>query len=152
MDISTPDRATSGTIARPPHTFSGSVLPFDLHSEVESLRREMSQRSETRFSKTLIRESDFSLVLIALEQGSTIQEHTAPGEVVVQAVSGRVRLVAGESFDLAAGQLLALAPGVALHLEALEPSAVLLTVARSAVPVIANLAHTATDAAVEGKA
>lgn len=129
----------TGSIGRAAHQVTGSALPFQLQREVAALRLEMSVRSENRLSKTLIREEDFSMILLVMEKGSSIQEHPAPGEVVAQALDGHLNVQAGDRFELAGGDLLAIAPGVAYSLEAQEPSVLLLTVARNALPRVATI-------------
>ena len=68
--------------------------------------------------------------VIALTAGSALSEHENPGEATVHVLAGRVRLVAGRnSWDGRSGDLL-LMPDSPHSLEALEDSAVLLTVAK----------------------
>ncbi|MEP6761040.1 MAG: cupin domain-containing protein [Sporichthyaceae bacterium] len=68
--------------------------------------------------------------LIALVAGQTMNEHENPGEATVHVLHGRVRLVSGEtSWDGAPGDLL-IVPQARHALEALETSAILLTVAK----------------------
>ena len=68
--------------------------------------------------------------LIALVAGQTMDEHENPGEATVHVLHGRVRLVSGEtSWDGAPGDLL-IVPQARHALEALETSAILLTVAK----------------------
>jgi quercetin dioxygenase-like cupin family protein len=67
--------------------------------------------------------------LIALAAGQQLEEHESPGEATLQVLAGRVRLRAGESsWEAATGELLVV-PDARHALEALEASAVLLTVA-----------------------
>jgi quercetin dioxygenase-like cupin family protein len=68
--------------------------------------------------------------MIALAAGASLDEHESPGEATVHVIRGRVRLIAGtNSWEGSAGDLLIVPP--ARHaLEALEPSAILLTVAK----------------------
>jgi quercetin dioxygenase-like cupin family protein len=67
--------------------------------------------------------------LIALVAGRRLEEHANPGEATVQVLSGHVRLTAGEAgWDGRAGDLLVV-PDSVHALEALDDSAVLLTVA-----------------------
>jgi quercetin dioxygenase-like cupin family protein len=69
--------------------------------------------------------------VIALDAGSVMADHLSPGEATIQVLQGRVRLTAGkDSWDLRSGDLLDL-PEDRQSIEALEPSVVLLTVAKS---------------------
>ncbi len=68
--------------------------------------------------------------VIALASGEMLDEHENPGEATVHVLRGRVRLSAGEnSWDGSPGDLL-IVPDSLHTLEALESSAVLLTVAK----------------------
>jgi quercetin dioxygenase-like cupin family protein len=69
--------------------------------------------------------------LIALSAGANLAEHENPGEATVYVVRGRVRLLSGdEVWEGMAGDLLIVPP--ARHsLEAVEDSALLLSVAKA---------------------
>lgn len=69
--------------------------------------------------------------LIALTAGTTMAEHESPGDATLLVVMGRVRLSAGDdAWEGRSGDLIVIPP--ARHtLEALEDSAVLLTVAKT---------------------
>ena len=95
----------------------------------KSLRREEGWTSG-RNSKTIVKHPDLRLVLTVMKANTSIHEHSAAGSTSVQTISGHIRMrVAGQEFDLPAGHLLALDAAVPHDVEALEDSALVLTVA-----------------------
>lgn len=69
--------------------------------------------------------------VVALVDGSALDEHESPGEATLQVLTGRVQLTASDDAWIGrAGDLLVIPP--ARHsLQALEDSTILLTVAKS---------------------
>ena len=68
--------------------------------------------------------------VIAMNAGQRLDEHENPGEATVHVLHGRVRLIAGQtSWEGSPGDLL-IVPKERHALEALETSAILLTVAK----------------------
>lgn len=105
-----------------------SSLIAQAKQQLKSAQQERSGRS----AKTVYGGHEHLLrqTVIALVGGQVLSEHANPGEATVYVLQGRVRLAAGEAaWDGAPGDLLIVPDG--LHsLEALEDSAVLLTVAK----------------------
>lgn len=97
---------------------------------MERLYDEEGWRDGKRNAKTLVKEPDFRMVLVALPHGARLEEHRAPGRISIHAVRGHVRVrAANQLVDLPAGHILALEQNIAHDVEALEESAFLLTIA-----------------------
>ena len=114
-----------------PHAppLTSAFLEFDVMAEIERLHDETTWNTGQN-ARTLIKYDDFRVVLIALKVGARIPEHTAKGRISLHALSGHIRLNAsGRTFDLRAGSLVALDSDVPHDLEALQESAILLTIA-----------------------
>jgi quercetin dioxygenase-like cupin family protein len=110
-------------------TLSGSVLQFNLASELDQLHRDESWLHPTgRSSKTLVKYPDLRIVLIAMKANTRMHEHTAAGRISVHSLNGHIRLHLPEQVvDLPVGHLLTLDQCVPHEVEASEDSAFLLT-------------------------
>jgi quercetin dioxygenase-like cupin family protein len=106
------------------------LLQIDLERELQQLRREDSWQRETgRSSKTLAKYPDFRIVLILMKSGTRMRQHRAEGRISIQQLKGEVRIhLADRKVTLSTGQLLVLDCGVLHDVEALEESALLLTI------------------------
>jgi quercetin dioxygenase-like cupin family protein len=106
------------------------LLQIDLERELQQLRREDSWQRETgRSSKTLAKYPDFRIVLILMKSGTRMRQHRAEGRVSIQQLEGRVCVhLANRKVTVSAGHLLVLDCGVLHDVEALEESALLLTI------------------------
>lgn len=125
-----PAGETSGSRQRPPQQLAGPILAFDLQREQEQLRQEESYRGGDRNAKTLVKEHRLSVVLTVMKQGTRLREHTAPGPISVQTLTGHIRLHAlGDTIDLPIGHVVTLGTDIAHDVEAVEESAFLLTIA-----------------------
>lgn len=111
-------------------TLSGSVLQFNLASELDELHRDASWvQPAGRSSKTLVKYADLRIVLIAMKANTRMHEHTAAGRISVHSLKGHIRLhLPDQVVDLPVGLLVALDQCVAHDVEATEDSAFLLTV------------------------
>src|SRR6202162_4662242 len=110
-------------------TLSGSVLQFNLASELDQLHRDEAWLHPTgRSSKTLVKYPDLRIVLIAMKANTRMHEHTAAGRISVHSLNGHIRIHLPEQVvDLPVGHLLALDHCVPHDVEASEDSAFLLT-------------------------
>jgi hypothetical protein len=111
-----------------PQPMAAPFLEFDLTRELEQLHCE-AQPMSGQNAKTLVKYDDFRVVLIVLKAHSSIRNTTRMDESpsrpsVVTSACARER-----TFDLPAGSLLALEQGVKHDVEALQDSALLLTIA-----------------------
>jgi quercetin dioxygenase-like cupin family protein len=106
------------------------LLEIDFERELQQLRGEDSWQRETgRSSKTLAKYPDFRIVLILMKSGTQMRQHKAEGRVSIQQLKGHVCIhLADRKVNLSAGHLLVLDCGVLHDVEALEESALLLTI------------------------
>lgn len=89
------------------------------------------EASSGRSSRTVVGGNEHALrqTVIALTAGQTLDDHENPGEATLHVLHGHVRLAAGDAaWEGSPGDLL-IVPAARHTLEALDSSAVLLTVA-----------------------
>ena len=116
---------------RRPHTpsMADAFMEFDLAAEIHRLQAETTWNTGQN-ARTLVKYDDLRVVLIALAAKARLPEHKAEGRISVHVLSGHIQLRASErTFNLRPGGLLAIDQGVRHDVEALEESALLLTVA-----------------------
>jgi quercetin dioxygenase-like cupin family protein len=105
------------------------LMDFNLAEETAQLHDEEAWLRTGRNSKTLVKQPDFRIVLIALQKGGHIEEHSADARISIYTLSGNVKLQLPEqTVDLPGGHLLVLDRALEHSLEALEESAILLTI------------------------
>jgi quercetin dioxygenase-like cupin family protein len=82
-------------------------------------------------TETLVETDDLKVVRMVLRAGDQVATHTAPGDVTVHCLEGKLAFSAeGKTQELSAGRLLFLKAGVPHSMEAVEASSVLLTIIR----------------------
>ena len=126
-----PDSTHSTSQHPRPHAVSmaSPYLEFDLDREIRQLHEEKTWNTG-RNSKTLVKYTDFRVVLMALKAGIRIAEHQSQGRISVQTVAGHITVRAsGRTFDLPTGSLLTLDRAMVHDVEALDESAILITIA-----------------------
>lgn len=110
-------------------TLTAPLMDFNLLQEIEQLHAEEAWLRTGRNSKTLVKQPDFRIVLIALQKGRHLEEHSADARISIHNLSGHVKLqLPDQTVDLPGGHLLVLDRALEHDLEALEESAILLTI------------------------
>jgi len=128
------DHAAPGPAAGPREwpgpRLAAQTAHLNLAEEIERLRSEPAWQEFDRNAKTLVKNPELRVVLLALKSGARLEQHWAAGPVTIQALAGRLRLHLPEhTVDVEMGELAAIGPGMRHDVEALEPSAFLLTIA-----------------------
>ena len=125
------DAAHDDNQHRRPHApaMAAPYLEFDLMREIEDLHREPGWHTGQN-ARTLVKYDDFRVVLTALKAHARLPGHQTEARISIQTVAGHIQVRAeGRTFDLPQGRLLALDQGIPHDVEALEESALLLTIA-----------------------
>jgi quercetin dioxygenase-like cupin family protein len=103
---------------------------YDLGGQFAKLRTDAPIGVHGRDSITLVRDPGMDVVLTVLNAGAHLARHTAPGPITVLVLEGRIAFSAhGERLELGPHGLLTLPARVPHEVEALEPSAILITIA-----------------------
>ena len=126
--MSTDDRLR----AHPKERLAAPVQRIDLQQSAALLRAEPHPPHAGHRQVALVRRGPFSLILFLFETGGVLKEHRTEGEVTIHVLSGRLEVTAaGDGHQVGAGGVIALAPGEAHAVRALEASEMLLTVCQS---------------------
>jgi quercetin dioxygenase-like cupin family protein len=114
------------SIQRP---LSGDPLRFRLAEERERLVRSGLQEAQGRTARTLVKDGPLRVSLVVLGAGGGLREHSAPGPITIHALTDGLHVAAeGTVHEMAAGDLLALGPGVPHSVVSESGGAFLLTV------------------------
>jgi len=105
------------------------LLTFNLEKEIERLRREEHWLKDGRISETLVKYSDFRIVLIVMQAGTVMREHKADARISIHGLSGRLVVQLPEkTVELSKGDLLVLEKCLPHDVTAVEESAFLLSI------------------------
>lgn len=103
---------------------------FDMVAIAAEMRTEGPYEREGHTARMLVREPDLRVVLVVMKGGSIIKEHRAKETASIHVLSGRVRVLLRDRLvDLPSARLLLLESGLAHSVEAMDESALLLTLA-----------------------
>jgi len=116
-------------ISRP---LTGRHLDFDLAEHIAALRDDHGYKETGRIGRTLVKDDGLRITVTVLAEGAEVGTHHAAAPMTLQVLEGRLSYrVEGDEdgeFELGAGQLLFFGPGHARDIEALEDTALLLTI------------------------
>lgn len=118
-------RTTHEPAGKYPH--HAAVHHLDLEAAADELLRRLP--GNRRQSESLAREAGVSVVMMAMESGDSIHEHSANGVVSVQLLRGRLSVSSNdETVTLEPRQMVLFQPRVRHSVEAKDRSVLLLTV------------------------
>jgi quercetin dioxygenase-like cupin family protein len=115
--------------AHPNFLVQGGLVTAEIASVIARLRGEPAWKTGDRHGASLVKGDGINVALMMLKKGAKLQEHHTRAPITVHVVEGRVNFLAnGKAHLLTAGTLLALDRAIAHSVEALEESALILTV------------------------
>ncbi len=121
-------RIDGAGLAASPDPSPPAVATTDLTDQYTALLASPEVARDGRTARTLIKESGLRVVLLALRAGGRLHDHHAAGPLTIHALAGHVVVRFGDAApELRAGQLLALPSRLMHAVEAVEDSALLLT-------------------------
>jgi quercetin dioxygenase-like cupin family protein len=114
------------------YSLDAPLLTFDIPTLLAQLKHEDLWRTGKRNAMTLLKDRGLRVVLIVMHASTAIPSHQAESPLSVQVVEGRLQVrTDAEPVTLKKGHMLALQAGIRHEIEALEESALLLTLAAS---------------------
>ena len=112
-----------------PEKLDQPLMAFAVADEISKLKDDQRSTNQGKHSATLAKNEHVRIVLAVLAKGEALQEHGTQGQITVAVVQGAIRFDAlNERVRLTAGALLTLRPGIRHSVEALEESALVITV------------------------
>lgn len=108
-----------------------SVLQVVLPDELQQLARQFTSDLHCgRTARTLVKYPDLRIVLVAMQEGTRLDQHRTTARFAIIVLSGHVRLhLAQSAVDVRAGELLALDREMPHDVEAVRESTFLLIIA-----------------------
>ena len=119
--------------ARHPHhenfLAQGGLIAVDIRAEIARLKGEPAWASGDRHGSSLVKGDGINVALMMLKKGAKLQEHHTRAPITVQVIEGKINFVAkGKTQLVTAGTMVALERAIEHSIEALEESALVLTV------------------------
>jgi quercetin dioxygenase-like cupin family protein len=107
----------------------GGQVAVDIRAEIARLKREPAWADNDRHGSSLVKGDGINVALMLLKPGAKLQEHHTRAPITLQVIDGRINFVAnGKTQVVTSGMLVALDRAIEHSVEALEESAIVLTV------------------------
>jgi quercetin dioxygenase-like cupin family protein len=107
-------------------------VTFDITSIAEGMRSDAAYVRGGHTARTIVREPDLRIVVVAMRAESVIKEHKADDTASIQTISGNIQLrLPDRVVELPMGCLLVLERGLVHNVEALVESTFMLTLGRT---------------------
>jgi quercetin dioxygenase-like cupin family protein len=119
--------------ARHPHNENflaqGGLVAVDIKAEIARLKSEPAWASGDRHGSSLVKGDGINVALMMLKKGAKLQQHHTRAPITLNVIEGRINFIArGKTQLAAAGTMVALDRAIEHSVEALEESAIVLTV------------------------
>ena len=116
--------------AKSKSTRADGAAQFSLQQEMLQVLQRVSSNKSKRTATTLVDEGPVRAFVVALDKGAELEQEAIDGNATVQCLIGEVEVKVGRGKKrMHVGDLLVLAAGSAHGLEAIDPSALLITIA-----------------------
>jgi len=107
----------------------GGLIAVDVRAEIARLKREPAWAANDRHGSSLVKGDGINVALMVLKKGAKMQEHHTRAPITAHVIDGRINFVAsGKTQSVTAGMMVALDRGIEHSIEAVEESALVLTV------------------------
>ncbi len=106
------------------------LLSMDFRAIAQELREHPSYEKNLKNARSLVRGSEFSLTLVALQAGAKLKEHHAPAPASATVLEGEIEFLCvteQKSFRLSTLQAIAFSPETAHSVTATKETLLLLT-------------------------
>ena len=119
--------------ARHPHHENflpqGGLIAVDVRAEIARLKGEPAWANNDRHGSSLVKGDGINVALMMLKKGAKLQEHHTRAPITVNVIEGRINLIVkGKTQILTPGMIAALDRAIEHSIDALEESAIVLTV------------------------
>src|SRR6202521_4694943 len=104
-------------------------VAVDISAEITRLKTEPAWAGGDRHGSSLVKGDGINVALMMLKKGAKMQEHHTRAPISVQVIEGRINFIAhGKPQLVGVGTIVALDRGIEHSIEAVEESALVLTV------------------------